>query len=415
MAIYVNLTGLNMGITGLHAALVLKSSIVSADGSAITIESAKKMLSTLATNKNITVEVSDDSGIEALRKAFIIDSVVDDAKGEAKFADDAKKEKPKPMTANLEMKITTPTVAGPKIDTDNLSLGSNILEQVLGAAMKDQVGKVITDLLPQIRSIINHEITNNFVKRIEVKVNDGEMKNVGAQHKTFPELLRLCAVKMQDGNRLNIWMVGAAGTGKTTACAKVAEALSLEFGAIGTSDNKYELSGFVDANGKVVNTMFKERFTKGGVLLLDEIDGWYPNALLAVQAALSNGFCAFPEGVLNRHPDCIIICAANTYGQGEVTEYVGRMKQDGAFLDRFVFLKWDIDEQFERHLCGNKEWVARVQAVRRRVTEKQIKVLVTPRASIYGSAMLHAGIPWQQVEEMVLRKSMTNEQWKSIQ
>lgn len=410
MTFAVKILGMKPNITGLHAALVLKSSVKPVDNIPISIEAAKTMLVSISKGP-LVVEVVNEAMIENLGKAFTIDT----GHEEVVEVVEEKQEKRKPMTANLEMKVSTPAVAGPSIDTSNLNLGANILEQVLNAAMKDQVTKVITDLLPQIKSIINHEITNNFVKRIEIKVNDAEYKNVGAQHKSFPELLRLCAIKLPDGTPPNIWMVGPAGTGKTTACSAVAKALGLEFGAIGTSDNKYELSGFADANGKIVNTMFRERFIKGGLMLLDEIDSWYPNALLALQAALGNGFCAFPDGVFQRHPDCIVLCAANTFGQGEVTEYVGRMKQDAAFLDRFIFFKWDIDEQLERHIAGNKEWVARVQAIRRRVNEKQIKVLITPRASIYGSAMLAAGVPWQQVEEMTLRKSMTNEQWKSIQ
>jgi hypothetical protein len=80
-----------------------------------------------------------------------------------------------------------------------------------------------------------------------------------------------------------------------------------------------------------------------------------------------------------------------------------------------VFFKWDIDEQLERHISGNVEWVTRVQSVRKRAAERGVKVLITPRASIYGSAMLAAGFPWKDVETMILRKAMTAEQWKSVQ
>jgi hypothetical protein len=29
--------------------------------------------------------------------------------------------------------------------------------------------------------------------------------------------------------------------------------------------------------------------------------------------------------------------------------------------------------------------------------------------------MIDGGFPWAQVEDMILRKAMTNEQWKSVQ
>ena len=236
----------------------------------------------------------------------------------------------------------------------------------------------------------------------------------GYQHRNFPRLLKACTARDPSGHRLNVWLAGPAGTGKTTAARNVAKALNLAFYAVGTSDNKYEVTGFTDANGRIVDTAFKAAYRDGGVILLDEVDGWFPNALLALNAATANGVALFPDGMIPRHNDCVIICAANTYGQGGVTEYVGRMKQDAAFLDRFVKIAWPIDEDLELALSGNPEWCKRVQKLRKAAADKGLKVLITPRATIYGASLIAAGFTMDEAAEMTIRNGMTDEQWRSI-
>lgn len=150
------------------------------------------------------------------------------------------------------------------------------------------------------------------------------------------------------------------------------------------------------------------------MFLFDEIDASAPAALLAFNAALANGVCAFPDAVIPRHADFIAIAAANTFGLGGTNDYVGRMKQDAAFIDRFVFLAWEVDEALELATCGNLEWCKRVQKVRDRVHTKGIKVIVSPRASYYGAALLEQGIDEPIVDLLALRKGMSDEQWSAV-
>jgi hypothetical protein len=39
---------------------------------------------------------------------------------------------------------------------------------------------------------------------------------------------------------------------------------------------------------------------------------------------------SFPDGTIDRHPDCIVIASANTWGFGGDANYVARYKADAA-------------------------------------------------------------------------------------
>src|SRR5665213_1628561 len=119
--------------------------------------------------------------------------------------------------------------------------------------------------------------------------------------------------------------------------------------------------------------------------------------------------------MVRRHADTRVIASANTWGHGASDNYVGRLKLDGAFLDRFAAkLTWNVDEKLELALAGNADWVKRVQAIRGHVAAKGLRVLVTPRASIFGARMLAAGLDQVTVEQLVLRNGMSNDQWESV-
>lgn len=238
----------------------------------------------------------------------------------------------------------------------------------------------------------------------------GELPKIelGIQHKKFPHLLAACNA------RLNTWVAGPAGSGKTTAAEMVAKALSLPFYYTGAVGDQYALLGYNDANGRYVRTPFRECYENGGVFLWDEVDGSDANALVAFNAALANGQAAFPDAMVKRHADCVIIAAANTWGHGGTHEYVGRNKLDAAFLDRFVRIEWPYDHDLERATCADKEWCERVQKIRARIQEKKLRVLVTPRASYLGARLLAAGLDRDTVESMTIAAAMTPEQWESV-
>lgn len=253
---------------------------------------------------------------------------------------------------------------------------------------------------------------------IEIKRNDLPAIEMGIQHRNFPMLLKMCNASMRSGSHLNVWIYGPKGSGKTSAAENVCKALfgSLERyhynGALATA---FQLTGFMDANGKYVSTPFRDAWENGGVYLFDEIDGSMPDALLALNGALANGVASFPDKMVPRHKDCIIIAGANTTGLGGTTEYVGRFKQDAALTDRFCYLDWPHDDALEDALCGNKDWLKIVRETRTNCQRIKYKGQIpSMRASLYGEALLAADVDLEYTINATMRKGVADQDWQQI-
>lgn len=239
-------------------------------------------------------------------------------------------------------------------------------------------------------------------------------KELGWQHEKFETLLKLCRLRDAQGMSLNVWLAGPVGSGKTSAARNVAKALDLPFRFNGAIDAEHKLLGYQDAHGRLIRRPFREAYEHGGVYLFDEVDASHPSALLAFNAAISVGECDFPDQIIPRHPECIIIAAANTFGQGATHEYVGRLKQDQAFLDRFVQMSWGYDEDLEEKIAGHRDWVGIVQAIRRACHETGVRHIVSPRASMQGAAMLNAGMDEATALELAVRKGLPDAEWHAV-
>jgi len=252
---------------------------------------------------------------------------------------------------------------------------------------------------------VKKEIENLKIRRpldLIVKLDNSKPQDFGKQHFQLPTLIKILATK------LNVYLVGPAGAGKTYAAIQCAKALGVEFYFTGAVASEFKLTGFIDAQGRIVSTEFRKAFEKGGLFLFDEIDASYPQAVLAFNAALSNDYMDFPDKRVQRHENFYCIAAANTYGQGADRQYVGRNQLDAASLDRFVFLDWKYDENLERELAGNQDWSDYVQKIRRFIERMKIRHVVSPRASIYGAKLLSNGIERAIVEQTILWKGLDN-------
>ena len=259
-------------------------------------------------------------------------------------------------------------------------------------------------------------------REIVVKVgHNGKGINVGMQHKCFDILLRACSIRDHRGFAPNIWLTGPTGSGKTTAAENAAKALGLDFGSDGSLDADYKVLGFRDAHGNVISTEFLRIYVNGGIYIADEIDNWMPGALLSLNAALANGWVSTPGGILKRHPNAIIVAAANTWGHGATNEYVGRTKMDGASLDRFQpKINWPYDEELELAIARSIEpriganWCKVVQKARAATVTNGLKVIISPRATYVGTSMLCHGFSVQETISQTFAAGLDPDQLRKL-
>ena len=255
-------------------------------------------------------------------------------------------------------------------------------------------------------------------RTVDVNVLRGTepVATVKQAHPEFPTLLQL----VRDGE--HVMLVGPAGTGKSHAAHAAADTLGKAFYplSVGPQTTQANLMGYMDAQGRYVPTSFRKAFEGGGVFCLDEMDAGSAAVLTCLNSALSNGLCGFPDREVARHPDFLVIGTANTFGMGRVFEYIGRNQLDGAFLDRFAQLAWPVDEALEAHLSApdglddtakalSLKWVAYIQRVRKLMSDKGVKVVVSPRASMKGAKMLRAGLAWDKVVELYVSGKLSPE------
>nr|DAT57955.1 MAG TPA: ATPase-like protein [Caudoviricetes sp.] len=205
-------------------------------------------------------------------------------------------------------------------------------------------------------------------------------------------------------------------TGKTHAAAQVAEALGLNHYtmSVGAQTSKSDIIGYMHASGGYVPTLFRKAYEEGGVFLMDEIDAGNANVLIQVNAALSNGFCAFPDKMVEQHKDFIFIASANTFGNGANRMYVGRNQLDAATLDRFAVLVWDIDEKLEDKVVEaygdtGKNWLKVVRELRKTIENDGIRALVTPRATTKGCSLLNIGLDFETVLNAVIVENLPSD------
>jgi hypothetical protein len=129
---------------------------------------------------------------------------------------------------------------------------------------------------------------------------------------------------------------------------------------------------------------------------------------------------AFPDAMVKAHPNFRMIAAANTYGNGASRQYVGRNQLDAATLDRFCTLSWDIDDKIEEALAGSKpdgkRWLNVVRAVRRRVTDElELRIVISPRATLRGATLLEAGLSFDEVMPIALTGNIPESSRKEIE
>jgi len=332
---------------------------------------------------------------------------------------------------------TTPQATTPARQT--FEVKGEDLEACLAKIVTPQIealGKAIDDSATARQETFNRtaakaiaqQVVTEAIKRLDARVPrqvnivvtrpDGTTHTeTGPQHPQYEELLRMASLRKDDGYVPGIFLAGERGSGKTTGCRNAARALGMKWYANGAVSMAHEMLGWIDASGKYHRTPFRDAFEFGGFYTFDEVDRSDTNALLAVNPHLANGEAAFPDGIVQRHKDCIITATGNTWGLGGSLEFSGACKLDEAFLSRFeIKLPWDVDQSFERKLVGNNEWYDYVSRARERIREAGIKYTIDSRAAIAGAKMIaQLGYSHDKAAQQTYLASMKPDQRKIVQ
>lgn len=273
------------------------------------------------------------------------------------------------------------------------------------ALVREQTVETCLKLSEAIPEVVNAKVAEAIkaLTPIVLQVQTGpaiEPVNLGIVHHKLPMLITMLSA----GG--HVYLHGPAGSGKTTAAKQAAEAFKLPFYFAAKVESEYMLLGFKDAHGDTVRTQFREAYEKGGVFLFDELDASSPSAVVAMNAALANGVCPFPDATIMMHTDFKCVAGGNTTLTGATRQYAGRTQLDAASIDRFDFLEWGYDDALETALATDTDWCGYVQAARKAVADRGLPHLITPRATYRGCKLLAAGMSFEEVAQAVIWKGL---------
>jgi cobaltochelatase CobS len=298
-------------------------------------------------------------------------------------------------------------------------LTASIDEPAVRRLIAEQHEQFRADMIETVGAVVSEKFAKSSMPTIvHVKRDGREAKELKGTHRRMPQVISALA----EGE--HVMLVGPMGTGKSTIAAQAAEALDLAFYfmPVGPQTSKSDILGYMTADGTYVPSLFRKAYEDGAVFLFDELDAAHPGVLTTINAALSNGHMAFPDGMVARHADTLILAAANTYGRGPDRQYVGRQAIDAATLDRFTVIEIDVDKTLEDALCYAsgldsvkvEKVLAYVRALRANAERQKMAVGFSPRASVGMCKLLHAGWNAKDAIESRVRRGLSDQDWSKV-
>jgi cobaltochelatase CobS len=273
------------------------------------------------------------------------------------------------------------------------------IDEAIQDLIKTYVPKTEIDiekLRDQIVGIAKEEVSKIIVpQNVTLKIENREIRLEGiTPHKGFMDILWLAT------QRVNVYLYGDPGWGKSRAIYEVAKALELPYRfmtlTFQTSDSR--VTGYRDGNGCYWPSGFRELYVNGGVWSFDEADLANGNTISAMNNPLANGIGEFPDGRFDRHGNFICFANGNTSGEGGNPKFPDSRPLNQAFRDRFFFYEWGEDKAFERTIAlkihsNVGSWVDWIQKVRAYVASNNIPIVVSPRATYQIATLKASGCP----------------------
>lgn len=255
---------------------------------------------------------------------------------------------------NMEdQNTTTAATANNNVNNNVNSAALNFMQQMFAQQQEEGYQRGKAEAAAEVDSLKKQldEAKNAGTGSVINVVVDGKKTTTKTQSvldPNFENILRLVAAHE------NVYLYGPAGSGKNTIAEQIAEVLGVEFYYQNTLVTKFDVSGYKNAQGEFEETPFYKAWKNGGLFFADELDNSTAEAIIALNAALANGYYTFPNSSekVAKHPDFYCIAAGNTNGQGATEEYCGRYQMDESSRDRFAFIEIGYNAKVEESICG---------------------------------------------------------------
>lgn len=229
----------------------------------------------------------------------------------------------------------------------------NFMQQMFAQQQEEGYQRGKTEAAAEVESLKKQldEAKNADTGSIINVVVDGKKTTTKTQSvldPNFENILHLVAAHE------NVYLYGPAGSGKNTIAEQIADALGVDFYYQNTLVTKFDISGYKNAQGEYEETPFYKAWKNGGLFFADELDNSTAEAIIALNAALANGYYTFPNSgeKVAKSPNFYCIAAGNTNGQGATEEYCGRYQMDESSRDRFAFIEINYNKKVEESICG---------------------------------------------------------------
>ena len=279
---------------------------------------------------------------------------------------------------------------------------------------------MLKSMLPSMQKFIEEMRAKLSTVIVTIDKATGESRKLeGLHHMSAPKVIALC-------QRQNVMLVGPAGCGKTMIASSVQAATgrkTLVVFSCSAGTTESHLGGWLLPMGEqgkfvYVPADFINAYEQGGIILIDEMDAADANLLLFLNAALANGGILIPQraasglpSYVKRHPETIILAAANTWGHGATSEYVGRGALDAATIDRFYQVAIDYDHKLEAQLAS-EEIVSWVQNVRHHARAAKLRRVVSTRMILKLREAIASGIDMSEAKADLLASWSSDERAK---
>jgi hypothetical protein len=296
-------------------------------------------------------------------------------------------------TATMQTDALADFAASPVTPTGAADALVTAIQVIAGQSINaDQVRAIASEVVTEALEGLPEQQQHTSAT-VTIRVNDLPPVILdGVAHKALARAVKLANITRNGRRMFNLLMVGPAGCGKTTLAEQLCTAMGWSaerFATVSCAPGLPEsaLVGRVIPNLTTGATEYHAApfvtvYRDGGVFLFDEVDNADPSTVLVLNSALANGHMTLPNGErIERHPDCVIMAAANTYGHGSDRMYVGRTQLDAAFLDRFTgaVLTLDYDRDMESKLCPDQDVCNRVWQIRDRTQSLKLRRVVSTR------------------------------------